>query len=200
MPTKIKNKYMQKGGTHPDYSMNSLLFVCFIGMIIRFFFSSPTSVDGASGPVTAAIWGYGLCAIALFFLMFLTYGLMNSKGNNLTKSAGEFIGTMLTTSGSILATLGVFMYIIWLYLTYSTKINTGRVADEFYEMSNISGVAIIFQLSVLTKSLVMIVNKDDGVSESRKKMVTNAIYLLTVVNVIFIAIMNIILAYFSTDG
>ncbi len=46
----------------------------------------------------------------------------------------------------------------------------------------------------------MIVNKDDGVSESRKKMVTNAIYLLTVVNVIFIAIMNIILAYFSTDG
>ena len=132
--------------------------------------------------------------------MFLTYGLMNSKGNNLTKSAGEFIGTMLTTSGSILATLGVFMYIIWLYLTYSTKINTGRVADEFYEMSNISGVAIIFQLSVLTKSLVMIVNKDDGVSESRKKMVTNAIYLLTVVNVIFIAIMNIILAYFSTDG
>ena len=199
MPTKIKNKYMQKGGTAPDYSLNSLLFVCFIGMIIRFFFSAPTSVDGASGPVTAAIWGYGLCAIALFFLMFLTYGLIESGSKNLNQGAGDFIGGMLS-SGSILATLGVFMYIIWLYLTYSTKINTGRVADEFYEMSNISGVAIIFQLCVLTKSLTMIVRKDDGVSESRKKMVMNAIYLLTVVNVIFIAIMNIILAYFSTDG
>ena len=117
MPTKTKSKfknklkYMQKGGNDdaPNYSLNALLFVCFIGMIIRFFFSAPTSVDGASGPVTAAIWGYGLCAISLFFLMFLTYGLIESGGENLDQGAGDFIGGLLSSGFLVMIVLLIWV-------------------------------------------------------------------------------------------
>ncbi len=192
-------KYIQRGGNptdepKPDYSLNSLLIICVIGIVVKLFFASPTSKDGETGPVSAAIWGYGLCAMSIFFLIFLTYAISN---NNLQQDDPKFITNMFTSQGAIISTLGIFIYIIWLYLTYKKQINKGRVADEFYEMSNISTVMIIFQLIILAKTLS---TSASGDKSGRNSMLTQTIYLLTLINITFIAIMNIILAYFSTDG
>lgn len=201
MHSKSKSyKRSQRGGGGADYSVISLLIVCFVGLSIRLFFSAPISETGETGPVFAATCGYGLCAIALFFLIFLQYGLMRSDASGvINKNAGDFLQGLLTSSFSIVSTLGIFMYLIWLYLTYSKQINSGKAADEYYQMANIGTVMIIFQLVVLSKSLLMD-NREDKSEDKRKAMITNAVYLLTIINVVFISIMNIILAYFSTDG
>ena len=197
--SKLKFKYLQKGGgidddSKPDYSLNALLIICVIGVVVKLFFASPTSNDGSTGPVSAAIWGYGLCAMAIFFLIFLNYALIQG---NLDQNDSDFLKTMFTSQGAIVSTLGIFIYIIWMYLTYKIQINKGRVADEFYEMSNISTVMIIFQLIVLAKAVS---DASTQGKSGRNEMLTQTIYLLSLINIVFIAIMNIILAYFSTDG
>lgn len=55
---------------------------------------------------------------------------------------------------------------------------------------------IIFQLIVLGKNMISS-GKD---ATARTDMISQTVYLLTLINIVFIAIMNIILAYFSTDG
>jgi hypothetical protein len=91
----------------------------------------------------------------------------------------------------IIATLSILIWIITLNSVYYNKINANKISNEYYQYSNITLVLIIAQLSVLFMSL------QAGPSQSKMKYTT---YFFTILNLIFVGIMNIILKFFTTDG
>jgi len=180
----------------PNYSMINLVILCVVGLIIKFCFSEGVSPDGETGPATSTIWGYGISAIAVFFITFINYAIVNSiEDSNFTGNTMEFASKFVGSSLPSIFTLILLMYMIWLNLHYFKLINMGKVADEFYDMSKISNIILFFQIFTLFKYLQSL--------SKNKQDITNdgpIIYLLSLINIIFIIILNIILEYFSTDG
>jgi hypothetical protein len=76
------------------------------------------------------------------------------------------------------------------------KINEQKVAPEFYQFSIITTILIIGQLFTLFKPL-LITQTDAKGGQNKMQYAT---YIFAVFNMIFVGIMNIILALFSTDG
>ena len=181
-----------------NYSVGAMIVISMVGIIIKLFFGEGKSVDGESGPATSAIWGYGLTAFSLFFILFLGFALDKDSQNklNVKSSAGKYTQELFINNSPTLVTLGVFIYLIWLNTAYFKQLNTGKVANEYYEISNIGTIMLLFQLATLFKLILM----ENTGNEGRKSNLSSIIYLLSIINSVIIIIMNIILAYFSTDG
>ena len=78
------------------------------------------------------------------------------------------------------------------------QINTGDLAGEYKEFSNMSTVMIIFQLIVLIKYIELSKNGKSETAESRK--FANISFIIAILNFVFICMMNIIIVSYTTDG
>ena len=182
----------------PDYTTTNLIILCVLGLIIKLFFSGKVTRDGLSGPASSTMWGYGISAISIFFLSFINFA-NSSKGDS--DNSLSFMLSFVTSTLPSIFTLLILMYIIWLNITYFKRINQGNVAAEFYSMSKMSTVLLFFQIFTLFKSIHSMSKKgEDGTQSDNGGNESGIIYLLTLINVIFIIILNIILEYFSTDN
>jgi hypothetical protein len=171
------------------YDSNIMIGFIIVGILIKIFFN----MSGSSnvGDATATIWGYGIVALSLFALMFITFSLATKINDQNKGSIFNFIKLLITNSLPIVATLSILIWIITLNSVYYNKINDKKISNEYYQYSNITLFLIIAQLSVLFMSL------QSGPSQSKMKYTT---YFFTVLNLIFVGIMNIILKFFTTDG
>ena len=118
-----------------------------------------------------------------------------------------FVKLLLQNSLPPLLMFIVLVWLISLNAAYFKQINEGRVASEYAQFSNISTVMIIFQLVVLFKYLkdeLMIEDggpgSQKGVAEALKSQMASITYILTIINLIFVGMMNIVIEFFSTDG
>lgn len=186
----------------PDYTTTNLIILCVLGIIIKLFFGSDISNDGLSGPASSTMWGYGISAISIFFLAFINFA-NTSKETGSGDNSFTFMFTFITNTLPSIFTLLLLMYIIWLNISYFKRINQGRVASEFYSMSKMSTVLLLFQIFTLFKSIHSISKSKKTSTQSSNEInegnESGIIYLLTLINIIFIMILNIILEYFSTD-
>lgn len=185
-----------------NYSLTNLVVICIIGLVIKLFFGYSTTRDGDSGPASSTIWGYGISALAIFFMAFINYGLF-SKSTKINDSSLEFLGGFMHSTVPAFLTLILLMYLIYLNFTYFKRINQGKVAQEYYDMSKMSTVLIFFQIFTMFKyinTMHNIKSTDDNDIADAAASEGSIIYLLSLINIIFIIILNIILEYFSTDG
>ena len=183
-----------------SYSLTNLLVICIVGLVIKLFFSESTSVNGETGPASSTMWGYGISALAIFFMAFINYGLFANQ-TNINENSLNFFGGFLHSTLPSFLTLMLLMYLIFLNFKYFKRINQGKVADEYYDMSKMSTVLIFFQIFTLFKyihSMHHSRNKKEDIAETASSN-GSILYLLSLINVIFIIILNIILQYFSTD-
>ena len=198
MSSKIKTDIIQpveqKKSNMPNYSLVNLVILCIVGLIIKVCFSEGISKDGETGPASSTIWGYGIAAISVFFITFINYAI-TTKNNILNKNSLRASILLVGSSLPSIFTLILLMYMVWLNLHYFKLINTGKVADEYYEMSKMSNIILFFQIFTLFKYLQSL-NENNGEETNDGSI----IYLLSLINIIFIIILNIILEYFSTDG
>jgi hypothetical protein len=170
------------------YNSNILMSFIIVGVLIKFFFS----MGGSSiGEATVNIWGYGIVALSLFALMFITFSLATKINEQSNGSIFHFLKIFMINSLPIISTLSIFVWLIALNSIYYTRINDKKISSEYYQYSNITLFLIIAQLSVLFMSF------KPGPSQVKMKYTT---YFLTLLNLIFIGIMNIILKFFTTDG
>jgi hypothetical protein len=171
------------------YDSNIMMGFIIVGILIKIFFT----ISGSSviGDATTTIWGYGIVALALFALMFITFSLATKMNDQNKGSIFNFIKLLISNSLPIVATLSILIWIITLNSVYYNKINANKISNEYYQYSNITLFLIIAQLSVLFMSL------QGGPSQNKMKYTT---YFFTVLNLIFVGIMNIILKFFTTDG
>jgi hypothetical protein len=193
-----------------NYSLTNLIVICLVGLVIKLFFGARTTKDGGSGPASSTIWGYGISALAIFFMSFINYSLF-TKSTKINENSLAFLGGFMHSTVPSFLTLLLLMYLVYLNFAYFTRINQGKVAQEYYDMSKMSTVLIFFQVFTLFKYITTMHRARPGSADPHNKKSDtdfadtassegSIIYLLSLINIIFIIILNIILEYFSTDG
>lgn len=185
-----------------DYDINNMIGFSVVGVLIKLFFGSNVTEDGSSGPANASIWGYGIVALSVLSLLFITFGLAFNKGSVESISSLNIFSTlkdMLTKSMPSLFTLIVLTWIIVLNMLYFKRINQGKVADEYYTYSTLTTFIVVLQVMTLFKylkdNLKTILDKTNATLPTDK--MAYATYFFTLLNFIFIGIMTIVLEFFS---
>lgn len=176
-----------------SYTVNCFMAFAIVGLIIKLFFQSGITKDGNSGPANAAIWGYGVVALSIFAVMFISFALASNLSNLNNSSTLGFIKTLLGSSLPCLLTLLILFWMITLNTTYFTRINQGKLSSEYSQFSMITTILLIVQIYVLFSYI-----KDQAAGKTSS--MSTAVYITTFLNIIFISMMNIILKFFSTDG
>ena len=178
--------------------LNIVILAC-VGVIIKLFFSENYSRLGNMGPASSTIWGYGLTAIALSIMVFI--GIYSSKKQLFDKSVGSkdnnLLEIMFGNVLPIILTLFVIIYTIYLNFSYYTRINSDKVTRDYHTYSFMSSFLIIVQIILISKYLYHYLS--DSKDDAKAELAKNITYILCVVNFIFILMIHISLAFFSTD-
>ena len=188
--------------------------LCFLGLVIKMFFGQFTSPDGINGPASSTMWGYGLILICLatyFLIHFInkqktrsgssennTSGIVSMIINTLYKMK-DFIQEFMNYNNFMMGIMFIFIIILWAFsinYSYYTKINQGHVATDYYFYSTISTLLICVQLIILFKQIY-----DNSGTNPQINLKYNGLgFLISIINGLFLGIINVLLEYFSTDG
>jgi hypothetical protein len=196
----------------------NLVILAIAGIVIKIFFAEPVSNDGYTGPATTNIWGYGLTAVALFLMLFMSLYLTkatnkppNEQSNVsiLFENESSFMNIIryLFTNNSlpILLTLLVIIYIIYLNFTYFYRINQNNVTDSYSNYSFFSSLLLVVQIGIIIKYMFNLLddkNRNLGVNgaNTQNNLIKSLSVLIITINFTFVMILHILLAFFSTDG
>lgn len=178
-----------------DYLLNCMMVICIVGILIKIIFGRTTYSNGVQGPAAAALCGYGVVSIAVILLIIVSSGLASNAPSRIETNSKEFIMIMIKNCLPSILTLWVIMWLMSINYIYYERINQGEVSSEYNSFSTASTLLILIQIGVLFKYLTN-ENKKQGSGSS----MINAVYVLTILNMMFAGIMNIIVMYFSTDG
>ena len=185
----------------------TIVFLACAGIIIKLCFSENFSDSGNMGPASSTIWGYGLTAIALSIMAFMGIYISNKIFDNANTNANgnsnsnlsSFLKIMLNILPIVL-TLFTIIYIIYLNFSFFTRINSNKVTREYYTYSYISSFLLIIQIILISMYLFRSINKSQEPGETIKiELMKSATYVLSAINFIFLFMIHINLAVFSTD-
>lgn len=183
----------------------NLVVLALVGIIIKIFFQENYSKLGDVGPASTTIWGYGLTGIALFLMIFMSIHISKKEDKELMEDnipiLQYFLLLLLNNTLPIVLTLGLIIYIISLNYSYFNRINSNNVTDSYHTYSLFSSFLLIIQIFIVIK--LMFNNLDSNPDDKHVKdnaLLKNLSYLLISINFIFVIIINILLAFFSTDG
>lgn len=174
-----------------------------MGILIKMFFPERFSKLGNTGPATSTIWGYGLTAIAISIMLFM--GIYVSK--NIFETNGTFVSMLFSNVIPIFLTLIIIIYIIFLNFYYFKRINSNKVTPDYHTYSLMSSLLTIIQIGLVTVYLFFYLSKTDKQNNDANlignnfkiELSKNAVYILSLINFIFIMMMHISLEFFSTD-
>ena len=207
-PQELGKSHVNRGGF--EYVINSMFLFAVIGMCIKIFFGSATSADGTYGPANTIIYGYGIVALSVLTVMFVSYavhdriGRIEQKGK--VESILKFLKSFLTSSAPSLLTILILFWIITLNIGYFKQINMGAVATEYYHLSAGTSFLFVFQIVCLFQYLKVFIQIKTDPKNAGPDAVTNqgriafATYFIIAINLIVVGMMTIILQFFSTDG
>jgi hypothetical protein len=211
-PDTNNKSYVNRGGY--GYIINSMFLIALVGMCIKIFFTSKKSADGTTGPANSVIYGYGLVAMSILTVMFISYAIhskvSSAENNGKVVSIINFLKSFLTSSAPSVLTILLLLWFIALNMTYYKRINKGMVATEYYQLSSGTSFLFIFQIICLFQYLKLYIESNIKLynvkSEAKNKIeetknrIAFATYFITAINLIIAGIMTIILEFFSTDG
>ena len=190
------------------YDITLLMLFCLVGVIVKLFIGQTHSSDGSYGPASASIWGYGVVALSVLSLIMITFTLASKMLPKDTNPENWGIAKILIVNSLPgLLLFGVLTWLITLNATYYKQINEGHVATEYAQFSTMSSIMVILQILALFKYLMDDYKISQGgptnTSDLRvalKSQMSAISYLLTILNIVFIGMMNIVVEFFSTDG
>ena len=170
-----------------------VIVVACIGIFIKFGLAEDTTRTGNAGPASSTIWAYGLTAIAVSIMVFM--GIYQSQkmkfdDNNIS------IGTIVQNTFPIVATLSIVIYTMYLNFSFFTRINSDLVTKEFRTYSILSSVFLLLQIFCIAGYLF---NYTTTSHTKTRQVLKSASYILCFINAIFLLMMHINLAFFSTD-
>ena len=204
----LGKSHVNRGGF--EYIINSMFLFAVIGMCIKIFFGSETTGDGTYGPANTIIYGYGIVALSVLTVMFVSYAIHDRVGRIENKgkidSIISFLKSFLTSSEPSLLTILILFWIITLNIGYYKQINTGAVAKEYYQLSAGTSFLFVFQIICLFQYLKLFIQIKTDPKNAGADAVTSqgriafATYFIIAINLIVVGMMTIILQFFSTDG
>lgn len=198
--------------------LNLIVLAC-SGIIIALFFRSDYDKKyGLQGPASSIIWGYGITAVALFILLFMSFYLrkrdkdIKNKVLELGKNDSEnsenllfvLAKLLLNDSLPILLAFSLLVYAITLNYNYFTKINSGRIPNTYSTYEFYFSILLIIQIGLIVKYMYNLLKKNDGINspinDKQTLLLKSISYILSTINFIFLIILHILLVFFSTDG
>lgn len=189
------------------FDTTTMLMLSVAGLLVKLFLSGGATKDGSTGPASATIWGYGLTAISFIGLLVVVISL--TSGEAMKLPVLQAIKEMVKSSFPVMATLVVLGWIIVINMTYLTRINQGKVAPEFHQFSFFSTVLILLQLLVVFKFILDTIGVDlvpntNPMLKKAEQVITSELtsvtIVLTLLNLIFAGMMQVVVEFFSTDG
>lgn len=182
------------------YDIKIFSFLCVMGLLVRVIFAQ-TEKDYA----TATVYGYGFSILAVFGLMITTFAV--SYRNQFSQGIFGFIKIVLANAVPAIFLLIILGLLLYQSIAFYDQINKGEVSEEFYQVSGVSSVLLIFQ-AMLVINYTIEIYKGNQADDATKKSLMGAfssqlssiLLILSFVNLIFIGFIQIILKYFSTDG
>lgn len=189
------------------FDTTTMLMLAVAGVVVKLFLSGGSTADGSTGPASATVWGYGLTAISFVGLLVVVISLTSEEAMKLP--VAQTIKTLLRSSFPILATLVVLGWIIVINMTYMTRINKGKVAPEFGQFSFFSTILLLLQLLVVFKFILdtigvtLVPDTNPALKKAEQVLtseLTSVTIVLTLLNLIFAGMMQVVAEFFSTDG
>ena len=189
------------------FDTTTMLMLSVAGIFVKLFLSGGSSKDGATGPASATIWGYGLTSISFVGLLVVVISLASKDAMNLPVL--KAIKEMVKASFPVMAPLVILGWIIVINMTYLTRINQGKVAPEFHQFSFFSTILILLQLAVVFKFIldtigVSLVPENNPMLKKAEQVITSELTSVTIIlsllNLIFAGMMQVVVEFFSTDG
>jgi hypothetical protein len=148
-----------------------------------------TNNNGYNG-YTLSFTGLTIIGLALIFLMILIM-YISVIGN---KNGKELIQLLLP----IFITLIIVSYDFFINIKFKDKLTAGKIASEYFGYLIFFTLLLFSQIGCIYKYIYDI--KNNNTDQKYKSKFAPVIYLLSLLNMILLGIMNIIIAYFSTDG
>lgn len=192
------------------YDINILTGIAIAGIIMKVSLYQNTSQTGDVGPANSSIWGYGVILISLLGILYVTFSLA-SKSEMQTGISG-FIKTIYNSSFPVLFFMGLIIWLITMNISYQSRINKGHVSNDYYKFGFISTFLIALQLLIILKFVRDKMGASQTTSPSSSSNILSNMfnqlslqmasigYAVGTINYAIVAIMQIILEYFSTDG
>jgi hypothetical protein len=159
-----------------------------VSFIVGFFTQGITSLN-------SYIAGYSILILAIAMMLIIIF-------NNILKvteasSTLQTITSILMSSGPFLLMLAVISLVLYLIVKYKNNIIENHVSNGYYSFSNITALLIFIQLYVIYTNIFTDKFQNTGKIE---KVTSSIIYLLGVLTSMTVAILYIILKYYTTDG
>jgi hypothetical protein len=184
-----------------SYQIKGLFGIAVAGLIIKFFFPQKISISGDTGPANSTIWGYGFIILSTLGLLIISIAL--GTKSNMQESIMDFTKKFLSSSMPIILLLGILIWIVSLNISYSKRINQGKVASVFNKFSTMTSILLTIQMLILVDYL----NKKNSNGSVKKEeallkasQMASVSYLFGILSMTFVSMIQIILKYFSTDG
>ena len=193
------------------YDVKIFAFLCIMGIIVKIIFGQ-TSSDYAK----ATVWGYGFSILALSGLLISSYVIFNkmqsNTGNGDNKSLGssslKFLKILFKDALPITLIIAIVSLIIAQNVAFYKQINSGRVADEYYQFSGVSSFLILVQTVLVVNYMMDILSEKNNKGNAEKVGILAAlaselnsiILILSVMNIGIIGVLQVVLKFFSTDG
>ena len=191
------------------YDIKIFSFLCIMGIIVKIIFGQ-TSNDYAK----ATVWGYGFSILALLGLLISSYGIFNkmqsgNDGNNGSMNAAlKVLKILFKDALPVTLIIAIVSIIIAQNVSFYKQINSGRVADEYYQFSGVSSFLILVQTGLVINYMMDILSEKNnkgntekvGIMAALASELNSIILILSVMNVGIIGILQVVLKFFSTDG
>ena len=191
------------------YDIKIFSFLCIMGIIVKIIFGQ-TSNDYAK----ATVWGYGFSILALLGLLISSYGIFNkmqsgNDGNNGSMNAAlKVLKILFKDALPVTLIIAIVSIIIAQNVSFYKQINSGRVADEYYQFSGVSSFLILVQTGLVINYMMDILSETNskgntekvGIMAALASELNSIILILSVMNVGIIGILQVVLKFFSTDG
>jgi hypothetical protein len=160
---------------------HSFLYVGFILSIVSLFYSS----------AILNITCYSLLITGLVLLISKLLLNINSS------SWIDFLNILKINISPFLIVLLLLSYLLYLTISYQKKIEEGHLTNTFYIFNNISILLICLQFVILQLGMNEPVYKQKQIIPLKY---SSFIYLICLINTLFVMTMGTILKYFSADG
>jgi hypothetical protein len=192
------------------YDINILTGIAIAGIMMKMFLYQNTSQTGEIGPANSSIWGYGVILISLLGILYVTFSLATKR--EMQSGTVDFMKAIYNSSFPVLFFMGLIIWLITMNVSYQSRINKGQVSNDYYKFGFISTFLIALQLLIILKFVrdKMRVTQNTSLSISNNILsnmfnqlslqMASIGYALGTINYAIVAIMQIILEYFSTDG
>lgn len=185
------------------YDIKIFSFLCIMGILIRIIFAQ-TSKDYA----TATVYGYGFSILALFGLLVSSFAV--SYKDQQPQGVFGFLKAILKNAIPLILVIVIVALIIFQNISFYKQINSGHVADEYYQFSGVSSFLILVQIILVINYLMDILSgkqakentnvQKASVMAALASEINSIILILSVMNIGIVGILQVILKYFSTDG